>query len=173
MVSSMLQAMYLQEGFYYEELFRRFCQKDSQDPEVKEFQSECSRQGVPSDLLTPNKWRIMPERVLGGGDRTLAQVQAQWLLDHKTAIRSAAQQRILRLATSTMLKIRPSEFVCPARPGAGHRRHARAEGVFGTLMQGVDVSLREGIDQIGYIEAMLKMMGGIVKRIEATDNMVK
>lgn len=171
MVSGMLQMLYLQETFYYEEMFRRFCQKDSDDDEVKEFRSRCEKQGVPPELLVPKKWKISPERVLGGGDRTLAQVQAQWLLEHKTLYDPAAQQKILREATATMLDDpAKGQLYVPPAPVTVTDGTLAAENVFGTLMQGIETSMREGIDQIGYIEALLKMMASVVMKIKNTDN---
>src|SRR6267154_1545831 len=41
MVSSMLQSLYFQEGFYYEEIVRRFCRNDKDDPEVAAFRKRC------------------------------------------------------------------------------------------------------------------------------------
>lgn len=172
MVSSMLGMLYLQEAFYQQELFRRFCNKQSLDPQVKEFREECVKRGVPEDMLVPKKWRIVPERVLGGGDQTLAQMQSQWLLDHITMYDPGAQQKIKRLATATMLgdNDKGTLFV-PTSPVLATDGTFAAENVFGTLMQGIQVALREGIDHQGYIDALLKMAGSVVARISQTDNM--
>lgn len=172
MVSGMLQSMYLQENFYYEELFDRFTDSEAMDAEVKEFRDACLKEGVPKDLLKADKWKISAERVLGGGDRTMAQVQSQWLLEHLPMYDPEAQQKIKRLATATMLDD-PSKglmFVPNAPVQATNGTYA-AENVFATLMQGVEVSIRQGIDQQGYIEALIKMMAGVVQRISQSDNM--
>jgi ribosomal protein S17E len=172
MVSGMLQMMYLQETFYYEEILRRFMQKNAMDPEVKEFRKAVTEQGVPEEMLDPEAWKVSAERVLGSGDQTLAQVQAQWLLEHKQLYDPAAQQKILREATSTMLRDpAKGHLYVPAAPQQATDGTFAAENVFATLMQGVPIAMREGIDQQGYIEALLKMMGMVVLRIQQMDNM--
>lgn len=172
MVSGMLMMLYLQENFYYEELVRRFCKKDSADEEVQAFQKACIRDGIPKELLDASKWRITPERVLGGGDQTLAQAQANWLFERRAAYEPASQQKILRMVTTTMLNdpAKALNLVPDAPPQATDGTFA-AENVFATLMQGVQCALRQGVDQIGYIEALLKMMATVVQRIQNTDNM--
>ena len=171
MVNGMLQNMYLQEGHYYEEIVRRFCYKESADKEVKKFREDCIKQGIPEELLVADKWRVTPERVLGGGDRTLAQQEAQWLMQNKDKYDPKAQTRILRKATLTMLND-PAEaqILVPTAPVNATEGTWAAENVFGTMMQGIQVSLRTGIDQIGYIETLLKMMGAVIQRISATNN---
>lgn len=171
MVNSMLQNIYLQEGYIYEEIVRRFCEKDSPDPQVKEFQERCKKAGIPDDLMVAENWRVSPERVLGGGDRTLAQAQAGWLNQNKTQFPPESQQKILRIVTGTMLDD-PSKaaMLVPAAPVLSTAGTVAAENVFGALMHGVQVQLRSGIDQIGYIETLLKFMGSIIQRISSTDN---
>ena len=171
MMNSMISNMYLQETFYYEELVRRFCRKNG-DKEVKSFQERCIRRGVPEKLLDPEAIRVQPERVLGGGDRSQAQQEAQWLLSVKTQFDPRAQQVILRTATSTMLNDPArAKLLVPDAPVTATDGTYAAENVFGTMMQGIQVSLRSGIDQIGYIEGLIKMAGSVVQRITNQDNM--
>lgn len=171
MVSGMLQMMYVQEGFYYEELVRRFCEKNSGDSQVQLFRQRCIKDGIPEELLVSGNWRVSPERVLGGGDRTLAQAESQWLLEHRNLYEPQSQQKILRLATSTMLDDpAKGQMLVPSVQNQATDGTWAAENVFGTMMQGVPVSIRTGIDQIGYVEGLLKMMGGVVQRITATNN---
>jgi hypothetical protein len=171
MVNGMLQNMYLQEGHYYEEIVRRFCYRESADKEVKQFRADCIKQGIPEELMVADKWRVTPERVLGGGDRTLAQQEAQWLMQNKNIYDPKSQTMILRLATSTMLND-PAKalMLVPTAPVNATEGTYAAENVFGTMMQGIQVSLRTGIDQIGYIETLLKMMGAVIQRISSTNN---
>ena len=151
---------------------RRFCAQDSPDPQVKEFQERCQKAGIPEDLMVAENWRVSPERVLGGGDRTLAQAEAQWLLQTRNLFDPQAQQKILRLATATMLDDpAKAQMLVPAAPVVATAGTFTAENVFGTLMHGVQVQLRTGIDEIGYLEALLKMMGTVIQRISSTDNM--
>ena len=173
LVSAMLQTMYLQEGFYYDELKRRFCQESPTDPDIKAFQARCIKEGVPKEYMTdPDAWKVTPERVLGGGDKSLAQQQALWLLQVKNMFDPKAQQTILRPATQSMLDDpAKAALLVPATPVTATDGTYMAENVFGTLMTGNQVSIRQGIDQQGYVMALLKMLGTVVQRISGSDNM--
>jgi hypothetical protein len=172
LVSAMLQTVYLQESFFYYELVRRFCQKNPTHKQVKEFQYDCNRQGIPIEMMDHKKWDVVPERVLGGGDKSLAQQQALWLLSVKNMYSPTAQQNILRTATSTMLDD-PAKgiMLVPLTPPQSTPGVIAAENVFGTLLSGNQVALRENIDQQGYIATLTKMLGTVIQRVTGTDNM--
>ncbi len=173
LVSAMLQTMYLQEGFYYDEIKRRFCQKSPTDPDIKRFQETCIKEGVPKEFMTdPDAWKVTPERVLGSGDKSLAQQQALWLLSVKSMFGPESQQTILRLATSSMLDD-PAKAIMlvPQTPPQSTSGSRAAEGLFGTMMQGIQTSPVTGVDQLGYTGQLLKMMGAVVQRIKGTDGM--
>lgn len=172
MVSSMLQSLYLQEGFYYEELVRRFCGPNVTDPDVKDFRDRCLKAGIPNEYLTDSKvWRIIPERVLGGGDKSQAQQEASWLWSIKEQLDPTVQPMVKRKVISTMLNdpAKGKEFV-PIAKQEGSAGMIAAENCFGTLMTGNMVSPRSGIDQQGYLTRMLQMMGSVVDQIKNTDN---
>ena len=173
LVGAMLATMYLQEGFYYNEIKRRFCQKDPTDPDIKAFQDRCKREGIPLGLIQDaDSWKVIPERVLGGGDKSLAQQQAAWLLSVKTMFDPKAQQTILRLATQSMLDDpAKAAMLVPQTPPQTTAGSEMAEQLFGTLMNGIQCAPRTGFDIQGYVIQMLKMMGAVVQRISQTDGM--
>ena len=170
MVSAMLQSLYFQEGFYYEEIVRRFLRKNSDDDEVKEFWDACKKDGIPEDMMKAEYWRVMPERVLGGGDKTQAQSEAMWLWQNKTQFDPAVQPKIGRLVVGTLLSNfdKATELVPMAKVQTTSGTMA-AENVFGTLMQGQQCGLRSGIDQQGYVLTLLKFMASVIQRIQQTD----
>lgn len=169
MVSGTLQMMYLQEGFFYEELVRRFCLKESADPEVKQFRKDCIAAGIPEDLMVASKWRVTPERVLGGGDRTLAQAQAQWLQQNKVQYDATAQRKIQRLVTATILDDpAKARMLVPDEAPSSTAGSQVAESLFGTLMTGNQCAPRTGIDLQGYLAKLLQMMASVVQRIAQT-----
>jgi hypothetical protein len=173
MVSGMLQSLDLQQGFYWQEVVRRFCDKKSEDKDVQKFQKQCVKDGIPEDLLyDADNWKVTTNRVLGGGDKTLAQVQSMWLFQNRTAFSPQSQQKILRLTTTTMLDdpAKGADLV-PQLPITATVGALAAEDVFGTLMTGNSVELRSGIDEQGYIQTLLKLMDNVVVRIAKTDNM--
>jgi hypothetical protein len=171
MVSSMLQSLYLQEGFYYEQVVKRFCYEKSTDPQVKTFQEKCILDGIPKEFVTdPKVWRVTPERVLGGGDKTQGQQEAAWLWANRVQFDPSVQPKIMRVVVGTLLNNfdKAMEFVPLAKVDSTDGTQA-AENVFGTLMTGNQCGLRKGIDQEGYITTLLKMMTQVVTRILSTD----
>jgi hypothetical protein len=170
MVSSMLQSLYLQEGFYYEEIVRRFCKKGSADPDVKEFQTRCKKYGVPEEYLYDCKvWRVVPERVLGGGDQSQAQQEAGWLWQNSSQFDPSVQSTLKRIAVGAILRDpNKAKILVPIAKPQSTTGSIAAENCFGTLMTGNQVSPRTGIDQQGYLVKMLQMMGSVVQRITQT-----
>lgn len=172
MVSTMLQSLYIQEAFFYQELVRRFCFKGSNDAEVKQFQQECLRAGIPPELLYNHRaWRVTPERVMGGGDKSQAQMEAQWLWSNQTAFDPSVLPTLKRMVVGTLLNDpNKARLLVPlAKPQATEGVMA-AENVFGTLMDGQQCVPRQGIDQQGYIETLLRMANNVVQRIASTSN---
>jgi hypothetical protein len=170
-VSNMLQTMALQEGFLYEEIFRRFCETKSNDPQVKQFRSACLKAGVPEELLVPEKWRVTPNRVLGGGDKNLAQQESAWLWSIKNDLDPSVQNRVKRLVVGTMLNDfdKAAEFVPLAKDDASQGAIVASQ-FFGTLFTGNECPLVRGIDQQGYIDVLMKNMANVIERIKETDN---
>lgn len=167
MVAGTLQTAYSQEVFLYEEEVRRFLLKTSQDPEVKAFQAKCRADGIPDELMQPKHWQVEIVKVMGGGDATLAKQEAQWLLANSQRYDPTAQRIILRRATSTVLN--DPEFantVVPEKPVEATDGRMAAEEVFGTLMQGGQVVLREGFAQEDYVAAMLQLMAGKIDQVQ-------
>lgn len=172
MISGMLQNIYLQEAFYYTELVRRFCDPNSADEEVKEFQKRCVQSGIPKEMLDAKKWKVTPERVLGGGDRSMAQMQAEWMNQNKNDLDPASQITAKRKIWGTMLEdFSLANQLIPKSPVTSTPGSQMAEQLFGTLMTGNPVAIRTGIDEIGYVSKMLEMMGAVIIQIQSIDNM--
>lgn len=71
LASGILEQAYTYAVFKYREMFRRLCLKNSRDPAARQFRLSCLNDGVPEDMLDAQKWTIEPERVLGGGNKTI------------------------------------------------------------------------------------------------------
>lgn len=174
-VSSMLKSMYLQETFLYEEDLRRLLIPGNTDPMAVRFVRNCERDGVPKEYLTTDSldaWQVDIEMVLGAGDQTLAQNQANMILSQKSwmdpdAARIAERDWLL-VTTGDPAK---ADLLVPEAKDRTTSGMITAQNLFGTLMQGTQVPPRTGIDQQGYIEQMLSLLGEKVVRISQTDNM--
>lgn len=171
-VSAMLQSMYAQEEYYYQELVRRFFHAAPEDEEVKEFQKKCRAEKIPKELMEADNWGVKIERVLGAGDQFLAAQEANALLGQSQRFDPTSQRAILRQWVSTTTRDpKMAELLVPADPNEATPGVIAAEDVFGTLMAGIKAHPREGIDRGPYIESLLGMMQAVIQRIESTDNM--
>lgn len=170
-VSNMLQGVYAQEEFYWQEEVRRFCRKNSEDEEVKEFREKCIADGIPEELMEASNWAIKIERALGGGDQFMANQEATALLGNSQRFDPTAQRTILRKwVTTTTRDPKMAELLVPDDDRSASDGTVAAEDVFGTLMQGIPASIREGIERTDYVEALLSMMTEKISQIERIDN---
>lgn len=170
-VASMLSGAYRQEGFLYEEILRRFFMPVSGDPEVIRFQENCKADGIPIELMESRCWKVEVTKAPGSGDQTLAVQEATALLQLSPQLDPTARRTIQRDYVAVITKnpdkanaLVPQEAV-KVTPG-----RKAAEDVFGTLMNGVEVGLREGIEQQDYIAALLASIDAVIAQIKATDN---
>jgi hypothetical protein len=169
MVSTMLQSIYLQENFLYEQVKNRFCEEGSADPDVQKFQKACIREGIPRELMVADNWRISVNRVLGGGDKTQAQQEGAWIWGIKNDLDPSVQNKAKRLVVATMLNDWSKAFeLVPEAPVTSSSGSRTAEDIFGTLMTGNAVAPRVGIDQQGFAIKLLTMMQSVIQRIEKT-----
>lgn len=169
-VASMLKLAYAQEVFLYAEQLRRCFMKASSVEQVERFQKECKRRGIPEDMMVPEAWRVDIEQVLGAGDQSLGQYQANLLFQHRTSFDPASQRKIERdWVTVTTGDPAKGRNLVPESPDKTTNGAIAAHNLFGTLMQGVELDPREGIDQFGYIDAMLTLMAQKVVAIRPPD----
>lgn len=171
-VSAMLQSMYGQEEFYWQEEVRRFLDPHSEDPEVKEFQEQCRSDGIPDDLMVFDNWEIAVERVLGAGDQSMATQEASLLLSQRQWM-DAPSQRIVERKWVTTISRDPKmgELLVPHNPNMATPGTIAAEDVFATLMLGIPATVRQGIDRTNYVESLIGMMGAKISQISQLDNM--
>lgn len=170
-VSSMLRSMYAQEVFLYQELLRRFLLKGSTDDAVKKFQEKLKKKGLPDELLNVDNWQVDVESVLGSGDQTAGQIQANLLLSQRQWMDPESARYVEReWAVVTTGDVAKGRMIVPDSQDKSTSGARAAQDLFGTLMQGIQIQPRAGIDQKGYIEQMLSLAGQKVMIISQTDN---
>jgi hypothetical protein len=160
LVSSAMNQSYQYLSYEYREIFRRFCRPNSTDPDVREFRAACARQGVPQYLLDdPTVWEIEPERVMGGGNKSLEMQIADWLMLNRNAFDPEPQRDILRRAAlaytddpAFSLKLVPEE---PTTITASVRE---AEHIASTLLAGIPVEPLTGENHIEITETLLRIL---------------
>ena len=172
-VSTLLKMMYEQETPFYEETVRRWLAPNPTDgSEIDKFQKECIADGIPKELMVPDNWDIEPDRVLGAGDQSLALQQSSTLYQARAGFDPKSQRIISRQFVSTLTQD-PSKgmLLVPDEPDNSNDGVKAANDLFGTLMQGVEVDLRQGIEQSSYITTMLGNATKLIQKIQSTDNM--
>ena len=172
MVSIALQQAYTYQSFEYKEIFRRFCKSNSTDPDVVRFQAACLRQGVPKDYLKPEQWDIEPERVLGAGNKTLEMSIAQQLMQYRNLFDPEPQRQILRDVTLAITDdpARATALV-PDNPHTITDAVHDAQLAAGTLMQGLPVALKTGMNHIEYVDTLMATMAHIIQGAQASGGM--
>lgn len=171
-VSSMLNMLYTQENFCYEEIVRRFLNKTSEDPDIKKFREKCKRAGIPDEYMEPDCWQIDAERVFGGGDQMLAENEVTKLLALSPQLDPSAQRLIKRQYVSVITRDpAKGRLLVPEDPNQVTDGRREAETAFGCIMaDALPRSLPEGIEREDYIETLLQMSEAKMTAIAQTDN---
>lgn len=172
MVSGMTANIYWQELYYYMEVLRRMLMKNPTDKEIIAFQTKCKANGIPDELMhDPSAWIPEVERVFGQGDQTLAIQEVTALMAIIGQLGPTAKLMVLRKYISTITRNPDlARQLVPDDPNKSSSGRQAAEDVFGTLMEGIKVSFREGIEQDDYIVAMAEMMAAKIQQVKDTDD---
>lgn len=164
LVSAGLQLSYRYKTSKYREIFRRFMNKSSTDVEVKQFRAECLKRGVPDKILVPEAWDIEPERILGGGNKTMEMAIAQQLMEWRPAFPPESQQKILHKATLSITDdaAEASDLV-PLKEGVNDTKHD-AMVAFGSLMAGGKVAFTDEQNRIEVAQVLIGELGMAVQQ---------
>lgn len=168
LVSAGLAQAYEYQKPEYREIFRRFTRKRSLDPDVREFQNECLSDGVPPEVLyNLASWDIEPERVFGGGNKTMEVSIAQWLMENRHNYDPQAQRRILHDSTLAITDdaVRARELV-PEEPQVSSSVHD-AQLAIGTLLMGQPMELRQNVSHSEYAEALISALEVEIQKVNA------
>jgi hypothetical protein len=172
LISSGLQQAYRYQVSEYREIFRRFCQPDSRDPDVKEFRAACLACKIPEKMLVPEAWDIEPERVLGGGNKTLEMAIAEQLMAFRHLYDPDPQRQILRDFTQAITEDpgRATSMV-PDSPAQVTDSIHDAQLASAALMMGLPVTLKTGMNHIEYVDTLMRNLALTIQKIEQTGSM--
>lgn len=172
MLGGLLMTAFKYETFAYREIARRFCLRQTTDPDILRFQRRCKEAGIPRRYLDVELWEVEPVTPIGMGNPAIAQSAAQQLMQQRSAYDPTAQQEILHESTLVITgDARKAARWAPLGKGRGITDAQRdAMAMFGTLMQGVMVPPMEGLPVIDQIEAMLPLFASKIVMIEKRDN---
>lgn len=173
MVGSMLTQAYRYQQYQYREIARRFCIKNSADPEVREFRAYILRKRVPEKMLNVALWNIEPERVMGGGNKTLQLAMADSLLQMRPLLDPESQRVVDRIVLAARtdnddLALR----LVPEIKSVSNSAHDAALA-FASMMLGTRVPHQTGVNHVDSVETLLASMAAVIQRIETTGAMAK
>lgn len=172
LVQAALMQAYEYQKHEYREIFRRFCQPNSRDPDVREFRASCLRQRVPEEMLVPEAWEQEPERIVGAGNKALELEIGQQLMAARQAYDPDPQRQILRTFTLGLTDdpALTAELVPEARNKVTDSVHD-AQLAAGPLMQGLPVALKTGYNHAEYAQTLLAGMAQMVQKLKQSGGM--
>jgi hypothetical protein len=158
LVSTGLLQAYNYENYEYQEDFRRFCVKNSRDPDVREFRVACLRDGVPEEVLVPEAWDVSSEQVMGAGNKTMEMAISQQLMEMRNAYDPDAQRTILRNVTLAVTDSAAlTEELVPDKPVPGDSSED-AQRAAAVLLMGLPMTFKQGVAHALYAEGLLAAM---------------
>jgi hypothetical protein len=166
LVSAALAQAYMYQLPEYREIARRFAIKDSRDPEVRQFQANCLRRGVSEKVLYNTEcWEHEAERVMGAGNKTLELAISEQLMQYRPMFDPEPQRQILKNVTLAITDDPAlANSLVPDNPVKITDTVAYAQLAAGTLMMGLPVANKTGINQIEYIDTLMATLGSLVQQ---------
>jgi hypothetical protein len=172
LIAPMLGRAYNYQKYKLIEIARRFCIKDSKDPDVRGFRVECLKAGVPEDALNVNRMNVTPVRVIGNGNKMMQVSMVDKLMAGAyDKLQSDAQAELLR----TFIAVNSDDWnlaarLVPENKGVSDSYHD-AQNSVGSLMAGTDMQPKAGVNYVDTIEALLHAMATIIQRDKQNGNM--
>jgi hypothetical protein len=173
LMSGLLMTAFKYETYAYKEICRRFCLEKTSDPDILKFQKRCFQMGIPRKWLDVDLWDIQPVTPLGSGNPTIAMSSAQQLVENIGMLDPTAQQEVKHeWVLAVTQDSRKAARWAPLGKDRGVTDGARdAQQMFGTLMQGVPVPIREGLPIGDQVDALLPLYAGKIDQLTKRDNM--
>jgi hypothetical protein len=154
-VGAVLNLCYMREKFRYIEIARRFCIKNSSDPDVRKFRVNCLKDGVPEGALNSERWDLQVNRVMGGGNKMLEIAIAEKLMAVREKHGPQAQTRISTIYDAAITgDYALAEDLNPEMPQISKTVHD-TQLAFGSMIAGVEVAPEEGLNPIEVCQTML------------------
>lgn len=171
MIGNFLVKSYEQWRYVGVEVVRRFLRKNSLDPEVKEFQEMCLKDGIPEELMEEKCWDTEPERVAGNGNRILAAAMADRLMMQYNRLDPSGQKIAMRLYVDANTDDPElGDAIAPMAQEDESPTVGQAYKDVGPLMRGLPAPITRTENQIEYTETLLKAMGQLVQQAAQVSN---
>lgn len=172
MVGGMLQEAYIYQAPQYEEICRRLCIKNSRNLDAREFRKACLEQGVPEEYLNVKCWQVTPERVIGNGNKTIELAQCNLLMSQIDRFDPDSQRIILRRWTFAAVDDPAlADELVPEDKNLTTNSVHDAQLAAGTLLLGLPMNLKQGVNHGEYAATLLGMMNATIQRINQSGGM--
>lgn len=165
LVSSAVSQALLYQRPEFREIFRRMVIRQSRDADARKFQANCIRRGVdPKVLYNPDCWDQDPSRVLGDGNKTMELAIAEQLMQWRPMFDPEPQRDILRMSVLALTS-NPDESnqLVPEKPVHVTDSVHDAQLAAGTLMQGLPVAIKTGMNHIEYVDTLLATLATLIQ----------
>jgi hypothetical protein len=173
MVTALLTLAYEYQEHQYREICRRFCIKNSKDVEVRKFRLAALKEGLPVEALCTDYWKIDAERVLGGGNKMIEMQQAQALMQARPMYDPESQRLILRDFTlATTDDPGRTEQLVPLEVNHISDSLHDAQVSIGTLLAGMQITPKPGMNVQEYIEVWLQALGMMIQQAQQRGGMM-
>lgn len=172
LIAGMLNRAYNYERFRYLEICRRFCIKDSKDATVRAFRADCLKDGIPPEALDVNRWTVKPVKIIGAGNKAMqVGIMDKVMTQYYQLLDPQAQEKIKRMGLAVTLDdYELASQLVPEEKVVSDATHD-AQMSFGTMMQGVVMALKQGVNHQEYVEALLHAMASVIQDIENSGGM--
>lgn len=172
LIGAFLSKAYGQQKHQYIEICRRFCLDNSPDPDVQTFRSDMARAEIPDEFLNVDMWEVTPEKTLGNGNNFLAVNMVDRLMSQYNRFDGQGQREVLNLFTE--ISTDDPDFansIVPVAQQDASPAMIDASRAMGTLMLGLPVPERRGLDPKEYAETLLRYLGLIDAGIQQSGGM--
>jgi len=167
LISAALGQEYMYQKFQYKEITRRFTLKNSLDADVKKFRLEALKAGIPEEVLDYDCWEIEPDKTMGAGNKTLEMAISDKMMAVRNLFDPDAQRDILRDYTLSVTDDPGrTERLVPEQPVLVTEAVHDAQLAAASLLLGMKVDVKAGMNHIEYIETMLGQAGLILQQIQ-------
>lgn len=158
-----------QSVYEYREICRRFCIKDNPDPMARRFRENIKKEGVPMEALDCEKWDIIPEQTVGGGNKAVEMNVTAVLMQEFMPISDPDAQRLIARRRYLALTDNAEEalLVVPEAPQPENDDIQYAQVSFSVLMDGVPFIVKQGVNHIAYAGALMQMMQVVIQQAGA------
>lgn len=168
LVSGMLALGYEYETHKDREIGRRFCIKNNPYADVRAFRLDCLQDGVPPELLDADKWDVQPERVMGGGNKTLEIAQANQLIGLRKFLPAQSQRRIDHIAVEAFTddpNLAESLAPVEGQKPISHSAHD-AQLASDRILRGLQFTASPEMVPEEYVQVWIKDLATLVKKAQ-------